>query len=113
MRLEGGARKVHLPHLGDAIVVAIEEPSTAALHYPNVRGVGRTLTLRAANAGSGAATVRARLGSATGPILATCWLPPSSGAFVDVACPFSHGAEVVSVALTFEGQLQIDALRLA
>ena len=124
MKLEGGAHKQHLAHLEDAFVVTIEDPSTAALHYPNVMaGEVSLLALRVANRGTEAATVTARMrrggtSTTTNSDLATCTVPPTGGAFAQVTCPLLSPLPRegrVDVVLTFEGgaaahsSLQVDS----
>lgn len=112
MRLEGGARKVHLPARGDAFVVAVGD-DTARLTYPNVRGVGRVLAVVAANWGGRAAIVNANV---RGEAAAVCIVPPTGGEFVTVSCtltlPPGAGGGAVDMVLTFagaEGGLQVDS----
>jgi len=103
----GGARKLHLPARGDAIVVAVRDASGAALHYPHVAGAGATLALVAANAGARGATVVARRGAAAGPVLARCAVAPSGGAFARAACALelAAGDEAdLDLVLTFEAE---------
>ena len=121
MRLAGGARKAHLPARGDAFVVAVEDPATAALLYPNVRGAARrgggALALVAANEGGGAATVTASVGAEKRA--AVCSVPPTGGAFVEVRCPLlgrlPADGEAADVLLTFAGaggRLLLDSFSL-
>jgi arabinoxylan arabinofuranohydrolase len=115
MRLAGGARKVHRADRDDAFVVAVDDPATAALAFPNVRGGrGGALKVVAANAGARNAIVTAAVGAHAAA--AACTVPPTGGAFVEVACPLATiDRASVDVVLTFagEGGLQVDSFSMA
>lgn len=105
MRAEGGARKLHVAERDDAFVVSVDNAS-AVLVYPRVHNCDpANLALSASNVGTRPVTVHARVGAASGDVLATCTVAPTHGRYVSTACASSAGGgqRLIDVAFTFDG----------